>query len=284
MRICSRAVEIDPYYAQAWALLAIAQSNLRYTFGREVDDGFAAANAALSIDPGIAEAHCAMSRRLEEQQRVADAVAEIETALRLDPDSWEVNKEAGRLAKAERRFADSARHYEKAVEVMENDFHAWAMLTCCYQALADRDGVQRGGAMMVSQAEKALAQDPSNGAALGIGAGGLAITGQHERAKEWIDRAMMIDPDNHAMRYNFACVLAAYMDDKKAAFALLATTLPQSRAHLMASATDPDLDGLRDDPRFMKLLADSKKRFGIEDAPAPKTGGASPVSANSTGS
>src|SRR6185369_2579331 len=41
MRICSRAVEIDPYYADAWALLAIAQSSLRYGFGRNVDDGFA---------------------------------------------------------------------------------------------------------------------------------------------------------------------------------------------------------------------------------------------------
>ena len=34
MRICGRAVEIDPYYAQAWALLAIAQSSLRYGFGQ----------------------------------------------------------------------------------------------------------------------------------------------------------------------------------------------------------------------------------------------------------
>jgi adenylate cyclase len=63
MRICSRAVEIDPYYGQAWALLAIAQSNLRYGFGYEVDDGVAAAHAALAIDPTNAEAHCAMARR-----------------------------------------------------------------------------------------------------------------------------------------------------------------------------------------------------------------------------
>ena len=34
MRICSRAVEIDPYYADAWALLALAQSSLRYGFGQ----------------------------------------------------------------------------------------------------------------------------------------------------------------------------------------------------------------------------------------------------------
>ena len=45
MRICSRAVQLDPYYGQAWALLAFAQSTLRYCFGCEVDDGFAAAHA-----------------------------------------------------------------------------------------------------------------------------------------------------------------------------------------------------------------------------------------------
>src|SRR3954449_174618 len=65
MRICSRAVEIDPYYAQAWALLAIAQANLRYGFGYKVDDGYAAAHTALSIDPSVAEAHCARARRFE---------------------------------------------------------------------------------------------------------------------------------------------------------------------------------------------------------------------------
>src|SRR6185312_11253022 len=54
MRICGRAVEIDPYYARAWALLAIAQSSLRYGFSRQVDDGYAAAHAALAIDPSIA--------------------------------------------------------------------------------------------------------------------------------------------------------------------------------------------------------------------------------------
>src|SRR3954453_7055429 len=63
MRICSRAVELDPNYAQAWALLAIAQSSLRYGFGQEVDDGYVAAHTALAIDPTIAEAHLPMLRR-----------------------------------------------------------------------------------------------------------------------------------------------------------------------------------------------------------------------------
>ena len=87
MRICCRAVEIDPHYAQAWALLAMAQSNLRYGFASQVDDGVAAAHSALAIDPSIGEAYCPMVRRLEDRQRYAEADAHMEKALRLDPES-----------------------------------------------------------------------------------------------------------------------------------------------------------------------------------------------------
>ena len=92
MRICSKAVEIDPYYAQAWALLAIAQSNLRYGFGQQVDDGYAAAHTALAIDPSIAEAHCAMARRLEEQGGTTRLWPSSKRASASTRKSWELNK------------------------------------------------------------------------------------------------------------------------------------------------------------------------------------------------
>ncbi len=269
MRICSRAVQIDPRYARAWALLAIAQSTLHYGFGRDVDDGFAAAHAALSIDPTIAEAHCAVARRLEERGRHDDAFGEIEKALRLDPDSWEVNKEAGRLHVLRRQIPEATAHYEKAVAAIENDYHAWAILVSCYQAMENRAGVRHGAKMMVAQAEKAVAEDPSNGSAIGVGAGGLALLGELDRANEWIDRAMLVDPDNLNMRYNFACVLATYVGDKEKAMGLLARTLPLLQTSFVRlAATDPDLDSLRDDPRFQKMLADAHERLGLDHAPA----------------
>ena len=263
MRICGKAVELDPNYADAWALLAIAQSSLRYTFDEQIDDGFAAANAALSIDPTIAEAYCPLAHRLFEQQRLSDAVTEIEKALRLDPDSWEVNKEAGRLALAGGRIADAAGHYAKAAEVMESDFHAWAMLVTCLRPLGDDAGVKHAAERMISESKKALAEDPSNGAALGIAAGGLAISGQHDRARESIERAMLLDPDNNTMRYNFACVLATHMADNQAALSLLSSTLMRSKVHCRAAITDPDLDGLRNEPAFLDLLERATKRHGI---------------------
>ena len=281
MRICKRAVEIDPYYAQAWALLAIAQSNLRYGFDCQVEDGFAAAHAALSIDPTIAEAYCAMARRLDESGRPAEADAEMEKALRLAPDSWEVNKEAGRLARLRQDFARARMHYEKAVEAMETDFHAWALLVTCYRAEGQPAKVREAAARMVSEADKALQQDPSNGAALGILAGGYAILGEVDRAREWIDRAILIDPDNLNMRYNFACVLAAWVGDNEQALQLLDGALSRgSEMHVRIAETDPDFDTLRDDPRFQAIIAREKRRLGLPADPA--VGGVSPPPAESS--
>jgi adenylate cyclase len=264
MRICGKAVEIDPFYAQAWALLAMAQSSLRYGFGRNVDDGFAAAHAALAIDPTIAEAHLPMVKRLQDRQIHDGARKEMETALQLGPDSWEVNKEAGRFYLLQRDLPAATRCYETAVEVMDTDFHAWAMLSSCYLALGDNKKKLEAARMMVSEAEKAVKQDPSNGAALGILAGGHALLGDEERAREWISRALLVDPENLTMRYTFACVLAGHLGDKEGAMKMLDTTLALAGAPLVRIAdTDTDLDSIRDDPRFQKMIASAKKRLGL---------------------
>jgi len=264
MRICSKAVEIDPYYAQAWALLAMAQSSLRYNFGREVDDGFAAAHSALAIDPTIAEAHLPMVKRLQQREQFDAAAKEMEEAIRLGPDSWDVSKEAGRFHLSKRDVPTATRFYEKAVELMESDFHAWAMLATCYHASGDGAKVREAAKRMVSEAQLAVQQDPSNGAALGILAGGYALLGEREKTREWIDRALLVDPDNLNMRYNFACVLAGYLGDKEAALRMLQSTFAIATEYVVRIAdTDTDLDSLRGDPRFQKMLSNAKERLGI---------------------
>jgi len=268
-RICGRATEIDPEYARAWALMALAQATLKFGYGRPGDGGLAAAQQAIDLNPGIAEAYCVLARYLSEEGQDREADAEIARALELDPDSWEVNKEAARLCMLRRRIPEATLHYEKAVEVMENDYHAWALLITCYQDQGNQAGVLHAAQMMVTQAEKAVAEDPSNGAALGIGAGGLAALGQAGRAREWIERAMLVDPDNLNMRYNFACVLATHLHDNEAALKLLEGNFQNvTGVQIKLAETDPDLDPLRDDPRFQKMLGDAKKRLGIKPNPA----------------
>jgi adenylate cyclase len=265
VRLCRRAVEIDPDYAQAWALMALAQASLRYAFNRLDEDGLVAAEHALSLDPNIAEAHSVRARVSLESGDWDRANAQIALALQLDPESWEVRKEAARICMAQRNVPEAAGHYEKTVSLIESDYHSWAMLVTCYQALDNHEGVAHGAQMMLSQSEKALAHDPSNGAALGICAGGLAILGETERAKERIERALLIDPDNLNMRYNFACVLAGYCHDVDGALELLERVFAEARGTLISNAVvDPDLDILRGHPRFDEMLANAKKRAATE--------------------
>jgi adenylate cyclase len=267
MRICGRAVEIDPYYADAWALLAIAQSSLCYGFGRDVDDGFAAANAALSIDPDIPQARLPIVKRHQQRGNREKAAAEMEAAIKLGPDSWEVNKEAGRFYLFERDIPTATKHYEKATELMEGDFHAWAMLSTCYLALDDRAKLKHAAEMMVKESQLAVKEDPSNGAALGILAGGYALLGEEARTREWIDRALLVDPDNLNMRYNFACILSAFLADKDGAIRMLESTIPMAGPlQVRIAVSDTDLDCLRDDPRFVKMMSDAMKRVGISES------------------
>jgi adenylate cyclase len=150
---------------------------------------------------------------------------------------------------------------------MESDFHAWAMLSTCYQALGDTAKLRQAATRMISESQLAVRQDPSNGAALGILAGGYALLGEKEKTREWIDRALLVDPDNLNMRYNFACVLSI-MRDTDAALKMLQSALAlsgRSSYQIRIAETDTDFDNIREDPRFRKVIAEAKKRVGIEE-------------------
>ena len=267
IRICERAVEIDPEYAQAWGLMALAQANLRFGLGREGDGGLAAAERALSLDPNVAEAYCVKARHLSDQGKSEDADTAIEAALRIDPDSWEVIKEAARQCMLTRRIPEASRYFEKAVSILESDFHSWGMLITCYRAQGDVPRAHDAATMMVNGAEKVLAQDPSNAAALGLVATGLAILGERQRAREWIDRALLIDPDNLNIRYNFACALANELQEIDFALDLIEEALDQTTGFIIRVAeSDPDMDMLRDNPRFQAALASAKTRLANTSA------------------
>ena len=267
VRICRQAVSIDPNYADAWALMALALSQLRLWHGRD-EDALTAAERALAINPDIAEAHCVKAHQLEEKGLQAEANEEIEIALRLNPDSWEVNREAARLMFRQGRIREAIPYFEKAASVMDSDWHNPSMLCTCYTATGDAAALRRVGEMTVERAEKAVAKDPSNASALASGVAGLAVLGQHDRARDWIERALLLEPDNISMRYNLACALVTDIKDHDAAIDLFRpyferVVSPTQIKHMMA---DPDLDTIRDDPRFVEMLTAAQQRLGIAGA------------------
>ncbi len=266
VRICQQALSFDPSYAQAWALMALAQAQLRQWHGKN-ENPLPAAERALAINPDIAEAHCVKAHLLEEQGQMAEADREIDEALRLDPDSWEVNREAARLIFRQGRVQDAIPYFEKAAALMDTDWHNQSMVMSCYQAMGDKAAMVRAGKLAVERVEKAISRDPANAQAIASGANALAAVGDAQRARDWIDRALLLDPENLLMRYNLACALSVHLNDKDRALDVLQPYFEQTESptHIKHLGVDPDLDPIRDDPRFNTMLAAAKQRLGISE-------------------
>ena len=82
-------------------------------------------------------------------------------------------------------------------------------------------GMRRAAQRALNRAEAILAHDPNNSMVAGYSAYALAALGEGERAKARMERALLIDPKNFNMRYNFACALSVYLKDKEAALDML---------------------------------------------------------------
>jgi len=265
VKLCRQATLLDPNYAEAWALMALAQLDLKFMHGQE-QNALPAAERALEINPKLAEAHCIKARYVEEEGRAEEAEHQMRTALKLDPDSWEVNRETARMLFRQGRIRDAIPFFEKGASLMDSDWSNPMMLITCYDSTGDQDQMRRAAQTALERVERALAKDPTNGTAMAVGAYSLAMFGDRERAREWIRRALLFDPDNLNMRYNLACTIVRQLDDADEALDILQPFFERlnSTTLIRHLEVDPDLDPIRDHPRFKEMLAAAKKRLGIK--------------------
>ncbi|MDE2246714.1 MAG: TIR domain-containing protein [Xanthomonadaceae bacterium] len=274
VRLCTRATEIDPNYAPAWALMAMGFRSLR-EWGVQSEDGMAAAERALAINPDLAEAHAVKAYILLMKDETDAAAREIEIALKLDPESYEANRSAGRLSYLLHDYETAIARYEKAVSLMEADLNSAGMLIACYKVLGNDAGLRRSAEFALHRAEGILARDQNNSSALVYSAYALASLGEGERAKTRMTRAIVIDPENWDMRYNFACALNCYLHEKEAALEMLKPLFGEiTGSFLRYLKADPDLESLHGDPRFQALVASAEARLAAAKAgvpPAPET-------------
>jgi adenylate cyclase len=266
VRICSRATEIDPGYARAWALLALAQAHLHFSHGRPGDGGRDAADRALEIDPNRPEPYAVRARHLWNGSQPEAAWAEIVTALRLGPDCWEAHIEAGRISYLEHRFETAIEHYERAMTLSDSSA-GLGMLMSSFHALGDEAGERRAAEQLLAHTERALATDHIDVSALCCAVGACAVLNKLERARTMMERGLLMAPDNVSLRYNFACGLSTHLGDTEGALRLLEGVFPALPPAMLEHAKrDPDFDPLRADPRFQALVTAAEVRIAGEAA------------------
>jgi adenylate cyclase len=162
------------------------------------------------------------------------------------------------------RHADAIRCFEKAAALLESDYVAAAMLIQNYEALGDSEGAKRAARRALQRIEKIVALEPDHGTALGHGVGVLAILGEADRARDWAERAMILDPENRTLRYNLACAMVKLADYERA-LDYLESALKQSHEQALVWAQeDTDLNPLRKLPRYEAIMAAAAARVAAD--------------------
>jgi len=166
------------------------------------------------------------------------------------------------------RMADAIRYFEKSSQLMDGDFHSCSMLITCYDGVGNENAALDAARRTLARSEKAAQKDPANGAALAAGASSLMMMGEIQRGKDWVQRALLLDPDNLWVLYNAACGLTFRNADLEGALDLLEQFFGRldSAAFLRHAAIDPDLDAVRDLARFKNMVSEARDRLQLEDA------------------
>ncbi|MFT3727299.1 MAG: adenylate/guanylate cyclase domain-containing protein [Terricaulis sp.] len=258
VRLCDRITELDPNFARAHALksMAIAEMTQRGVAGWDIGVAIAAAERAVVLAPHLAEAHAALAECLARGPDLDFAAGKdsIETALKLDPRCYEAHLSAGYMAIAKKAYPDAIAHFEAACEVEPNAYRPAGMVVQAYEALGDKDGLRMAAQRSKERCERLLLVEPDHGGALGFFVNALVDLGEHERAREWVKRAMLFDPENVRLQYNLACGMAAV--DADLACTLLEGILPRvSPGWRKWIGLDNSLDPIRAFPRFIALCA-----------------------------
>jgi adenylate cyclase len=263
--LCRRAVEQDPGYARAWALLAVCQTLLGFD-AAPGEDGAMAADNALTLDPNLAEAHAVKGRVLVGAGRAAEAKAEIERALQLDPNSYDVNAAAARYYISTKRYGEAIQHLARCEAAQDTDVWAAGMALQCYEARNDSAGVRKAAEHAMQRIEKLLATDPAHADALGFGVTALIRLGKAGRAQEWAERALQANPDNRNLRYNMACAMVQIGKFDRAIELLEPVADASGRQGIEWLKVDTDLDPIRRSPRFKALLERAEARLATPKA------------------
>ena len=226
----AKAVELDPLYARAYAGMADCDSFLFLHYHVDnvaIDDILATSAKALALDSDLAEAHASRGLALSLEKRYDEATEEFEQAIALDPHSFEGHYFYGRACFTQGKLERAAALFERVAEIKPDDYQALCLLIQIYRSL-DRDADARSAARRgVERVERDLTLHPDNPRSAYLGAAALVALGENDRAREWLSRALAIDPHDIWTQYNAACIYTN-LGDIERALDVLESVLPHA--------------------------------------------------------
>jgi len=259
-----RALAIDQDFAQAHAGLADADVlvltwNLDGGNGPELEaEALAASEAALRLEPDLAEARLARANVLVLLGRIDEAERDFRFATDLNPGWADGPYFHARALMTARRYEEAAIAFEEAVRRDPDDYASLALLENAQRKLGRPEAVQAAGARALAAVERRLAIAPDDVRALYLGAALDHGYGDRARGDLRMERALELDGDDFTVIYNAACFYARAGNVDRA-LGYLDRAVQHGRGSRAWISQDPDFEALHGDPRFEALLARMKR-------------------------
>ncbi len=255
------AIAIDSAYAMAYAGLADSHSTLCIYYPEsdaDLAEADVASARALALDPELAEAHSARGTALFLMGRIDEARESFETAIALDPGLFEARYFFARACFQHGDSQRAASLFEEANKIRE-DYHAAFFAAQSYEAMGDHEAAREAYRTAKDVAERHMELNPDDPRAATMRSVSLCRIGERAAGLHWAERALAIDPDDAGVRYNVACLYAVegQVDE---ALDCLAAAVANGFGNREWLEQDPDMDSLRDHPRFHALMQEMSQR------------------------
>jgi len=256
LQMFSRAIDIDPQYALAWAGMSDCHVYLCANAGHNEEDlrrADVASRNAIELDPELAEAQASRGATLSLLGRHPEAEAAFEAAIRLNSRLFEAHYFFARDCFAQGHFEKAIGLYERASELRPDDYLSPLLMAQIYDDLGCKEDATACRRRGIGRAEEHLKLHPDDIRAVYMGGNGLVALGDHERGLEWARKALEMEPEEGMVLYNVACIfsLAGRLED---AIDCLEKSTGAGLVFLDWIRHDSNLDPLRDNLRFQKLI------------------------------
>jgi serine/threonine protein kinase/Flp pilus assembly protein TadD len=256
LQLFTRAIELDPNYALAWAGLADCWSYI-YLYSERQDSvrqqAEAAGRRAIELDPDSAQAQASHAVAMSIGGHREEAERGFETAVRLDSNLFEAWYFYARHVFVNGDLEKAVRFYGEASRVRPDDFQTPFLSATVYDALGRKDdalSARRRGLALVTEY---IYLHPDDTRALYMSANALVALGERDKGLDWARRARAIEPNEPMLLYNLGCIysLAGEVEE---AIDCLERAVESGLTQKGWFEHDSDLDPLRAHPRFRALM------------------------------
>ena len=251
-----QAIDIDSEFALAWAgyadchsfLVMYVDPNASYR-----DEASKASKRAVELDPNLAEAHASRGLAMLVCENYESAEAEFKAALKLNPTLFEAYYYFARTKFHQGDVEMAADMFLKAAEADPTDYQSRCLRVQILRGTGREEEAATEAELAVAVVEKHLQWNPDDARAYHLGAGSLVVSGDIDRAKRWLHRAIEMAPDDPVVMYNVACNLAT-LDEPDKALDYLEKAVDVGLVSAAWMHNDEDLASLRGFPRFAELI------------------------------